>query len=185
MGTSKPTTVRSRPAIDHITRILLTDGKTTSDLYWFGFNGKDLYHGTVGRTAHFSYRESGQYHWRHKNPGRPDVLGNYDPLARFRGARTLMQFLIGEYLISHEYIRKYRGKKVDAAFIIDVRDLPGDRRSFVEIGIVEPGRIELLPTYRKKDGFNEFNYSQIMVVTTGPVWVYACLAVDTDELLAM
>lgn len=99
------------------TRVLVTDGKNTIQVYWVEHTGSDVYFGMSGINGKRSYHASGKQHSNYFGKKLDDGTGI--PLKEIKRVRPLSNLLVGD-LIEQVKIKgerlKYSGRKATMFF---------------------------------------------------------------------
>lgn len=158
------------------TRILVTNGQKTIQVYWVEHTGSDIYFGLGGMVGKRTYHGSGVQHTSYGGTREKGYKGV--PLKEVKGVRVLSNVSLGR-LTETDFARRksqnYSGKKSDSVIILDTRACPSGAEGHLEIGILEDNKLRDLEM-RAKD--HEWPHGhmvtqQIAVAAAESPWVYA------------
>lgn len=147
-------------------RVLLTDGKNTTDLIWFKHTGRDIYGGFVGAKSKYSYHASGKLHQKSTDGGMIK-LKEHLPLSAFRGRFEICAFGIQPKAQVSRVGREFSMEKADAILYLDARVLP--ENVMVAVGLLEPGKLDELNGIAMTD---VVEVRQLFLVTNTNPWIY-------------
>jgi hypothetical protein len=158
------------------TRILVTDGINTIDVYWIEHTGSDLYFGFSKANGKRSYHASGKQHSTYG--GTRDHEGVGLPLNEFKGILPLSNMRIGklaDQIKTRINSQRYSGKKSDNVLLLDARTAPRHAEGHVEIGLIEPTNLSMLNLRLKKhkiSNLGEMIPQQVLLATSELPWIY-------------
>lgn len=158
------------------TRILVTDGQNTIDVYWIEHTGSDIYFGFTKADGKRTYHASGKQHSTYG--GTKQHEGTGVPLKEFKGLLPLSNMRVGvltEQIKVRGTKQKYSGKESDNVLLLDARAMPRDSECHVEIGLLEPASLSKLNIrlMRHKVGnLGEMIPQQVLIATSEIPWVY-------------
>lgn len=158
------------------TRVLVTDGKNTIQVYWVEHTGSDIYFGMSGIKGKRSYHASGKQHSSYF--GKKQDGGTGIPLKDIKRVRPLTNLLVGD-LTAQLKIRgktqKFSGRKSDNVLLLDARAFPHGAECHVEVGLLEPGMLSALQCRVKTFQIESRSMVtlQIVITTSQTPWVYA------------
>lgn len=161
-------------------RILYTNGTKTVDLFWLSHDGRDVYCGQPGYDSKRSYHASGKVHTKGQGEYRDE--GWHAPLKDLKTQFHLTTIGLRNDSKWFEVVApkfEYSGKRSDAILTIDSRSLPRRQAVNVSIGLLEPGRMDVLramaiPSVEAK-AFTPMSTQQVLLSTSVVPWVYAIL----------
>jgi len=165
------------------TRVLVTDGKNTIQVYWVEHTGSDIYFGMSGIKGKRSYHASGKQHSNYFGKKQDGGIGI--PLKDIKRVRPLTNLLVGdltEQLKIRGKTQKYSGRKSDNVLLLDARAFPRGAECHVEVGLLEPGMLSALQCRVKTFQIDSraMVTLQIIIATSQTPWVYA-LAQKQDQ----
>jgi len=165
------------PVLKMRARVLYTNGQQTVDLLWLSHDGKDVYCGQPGFDEKRSYHESGKVH-SHSEGERTDE-GWHAPLKDIKKQfhlRTIALQSSKEWFDKVSNKIKYSGGKSDAVLTIDSRSIPENTLINVSVGLLEPGRLDILQSMvTMKNDDIPLTSKQFLVSTEVEPWVYVVL----------
>lgn len=162
------------------TRVLITNGIRTVDLYWIEHKGADVYCGMTRVAGKRSYHESGQIHDTFSGT-RQNVV-QHVPLKEIKGQFHLVSVNIGDaakYVQTAKDAFEYFGRASDAVLLVDSRSIPANTQTNIAIGLVEPGNggaLAWLFSLSGDLGGLSFSTTQGIIVSSVQPWVYAIVS---------
>jgi hypothetical protein len=173
------------------TRILITNGEMTLDLFWVEHTGSDVYCGMTDVPVKKSYHGSGQVH--HTDAAGVRMEPSFvTPLKELNGWACLMSMSIPTIAeFSNRLAPHYTGGRADAVLIADVRTLRHAHSINITVGVVEPYAVQTLRNVMSEtvvDASWTIGRAQQLLLATGEdpwVWVTVnpILVVELDNEL--
>lgn len=161
-------------------RVLFSNGKRTFDYLWVRHDGSDVYWGWTGSADKSSYHASGATHTVSLGVRSPQQMRS--PLRELKGHfhLTTLSFNNDSMWFDLQSGRDYSGGESDALLMVDSRAIPAGAHVSVSLGLVEPGRLDLVqrvPSTPDQPLADDLVAStkQILVSTAVHPWVYAVL----------
>ena len=155
-------------------RLLLTDGKRTTDVIWATHTGQDLYYGFVGADFKESYHASGVRHMKSAT-GEVSTAERNLRLDAFKQQLQLCAFGVQTDLSLYPVAREYQGKTGDSIVYLDTRTLP--EFLSVSFGLVECNNLgAMLPIAPHHD------VRLTHIVTSTIPWIYVTIHAITPEV---
>jgi len=170
-------------------RVLFTNGTRTIDLFWLKHDGSEVYCGQSGFAAKRSYHASGKVHST-SNAVRTDE-GWHTPLRDFKKQFHLTTIALSNSARWFDAVDSkydYSGRMSDAVLVIDSRSIPEQVQINVSIGLLEPGRMDILHglLLQPTEAIASFPVSakQLLLSTAVEPWVYVVFywVSQVDEL---
>jgi hypothetical protein len=163
--------------LDMRARVIYTDGQQAVDLLWLSHDGKDVYCGQPGFDEKRTYHESGKVHSHHQGVRKDE--GWHAPLKEIKKQfhlRTIALYSSTEWFNNVSERVKYSGGKSDAVLTIDARSIPANTLINISIGLLEPGRFDILQgMVTMNNEFIPLTSKQFLVSTEVKPWVYTVL----------
>jgi len=166
-------------------RVLYTNGTTSYDFYWLFHTGTDVYCGSPYRKSKRSYHRSGKVHTT--TNGAREHEHWHTELRELRGQFHLetTSFVNSESWFAEKVkLQEYGGGKSDAVLVIDSRSLPPSTWVHAAVGLVEPGRGDLVSSFALAAKQAGLECHQILLATSVTPWVYVvvnCGSLAPDE----
>lgn len=167
------------------TRVLITNGLRTVDLYWVEHRGSDVYCGMTRGQGKRSYHESGQIHDTFSGSRANEV--RHVPLRDLKGQFHLVSVNIGDaakYVESAKDAFEYSGRPSDAVLLIDARSIPANTQTNIAVGLVEPrngAALAWLFSLSGDLGGLFFSTTQGMIISSVQPWVYAIVSWSQEK----
>ena len=176
------------------TRVVLTNGKVSCELFWLSHHGKDIYWGFGGGSLRqkVSHHASGTRYFR--TQARTIRSEPVSPPARVKGYEPILILgsLYDPSWYSSEQATPFSGSKLDAVFMVDTRSLPKRGQNQIHVGMIEAGRLDVLGNLvrngtKTNEGKNtpRFRLLQSLLITNCSPWVILSLqTISMDHLEA-
>ena len=162
------------------TRIVLTNGKISRELFWLTHNGKDIYWGFGGaKLRHkISHHASGiKYLCANDKIIRRDIVSPPNKVKGYEPIITFGSIYNPSYYDDSQTI-SFSGSKLDAVFMVDTRSLPKKGHNNIDVGIIEAGRLDVVQnilrtgTHLPEDTTSNFKILQILLITNCIPWIF-------------
>ena len=167
-----------------VTRVLLTDGRRTIDLFWLTHTGTDVYWGMSGTNRKTSYHESGKVHTKEGDV--TTAVQEKVPLREIKGWHIATSIGVNSEMLEHAAARyDYAGGSTNASLVVDVRSFPKGVGISIVVGLL--GSRNYLALDRAITSYSSENPTstkQVLISTETDPWVFAILSLwDTDHPL--
>jgi len=160
-------------------RILFTNGGKTIDLFWIKHDGSDVYCPT-GFDVKRSYHASGKIHSTAQGTRTDEAW--HTPLRDLKGQfhlTTIAKTNSAQWFDEVDPKYHYSGRSSDAVLVIDSRSVPEQVQLNVSIGLLEPGRMDILQAMllpaKEVTEFLPLTANQLLLSTAAEPWVYVIL----------
>ena len=165
------------------TRVILTNGKDSRELFWLSHHESDIYWG--GGSGHLmhkvSHHASGKRH--HQACGKTIQIEPVPPPSKVKGYHPILYLgsICDPSLYTLEQAPKFHGSKLDAIFMVDTRSLPKSGQNNVHIGMIQEGRLDVLSNLLRRGGQSSkknnvsLTLLQTLLITSCTPWIFLSL----------